>query len=139
MSLYYNINNYELKEIDDHLFEQWRLDNNPKYMSYALAPEKSSDDAIWNNGQWIVPPTEIPSSISARQVRIWLIRNGISLEQVDAAINTISDPVIRDITKVEWEYAPYIERNHEWLIPLAQSVGLTETQVNQAFIEANAI
>ena len=77
--------------------------------------------------------------ISARQVRIWLIKHGISLEQVELAINNIQDPIIRDITKVEWEYAPYIERTHPMLPALSQVLGLTEDILDQAFIEANAI
>jgi len=50
--------------------------------------------------------------ISARQVRLWLIQNGVQLSSVEAAIDTIEDLTIREITRVEWEYAPYIERNH---------------------------
>lgn len=85
------------------------------------------------------PISVIPQTISARQVRIWLIQNNISLDQVDNIINNIQDPIMRDITKVEWEYAPYIERNHPWLVPLAQSLGLNEQQIDQAFIEASTI
>lgn len=81
----------------------------------------------------------IPESISARQIRLWLIRNGISLAQVDAAINDIPDQLQRDSIKVEWDYAPYVERSHPMLIPLATLLGLTEQQVDQAFIEASSI
>jgi hypothetical protein len=77
--------------------------------------------------------------ISARQVRLWLIQNGISLQAVTDAINTIEDPVLRDSVAVEWEYAPYIERSHPMLVPLAQNLGLTESQIDQAFIEASSI
>ena len=77
--------------------------------------------------------------VSARQVRIWIIQHGISLQQVELAIDSISDPTMRDITKVEWEYAPYIERNHPMLPVLAQALGLTEDILDRAFIEANAI
>ncbi len=139
MSLYYNNDNYELKEIDDNLVEQWRLNGNPKYDYYILAPAKPTEDAIWNNGSWTIPQPVVPSTVSARQVRIWLIQHGISLYQVDIAIDSIQDPIMRDITKVEWEYAPYIERNHPMLPVLAQALGLTENILDQAFIEANAI
>lgn len=139
MSLYYTIDNYELKELDDNIVEQWRLNNNPKYNYYILVPEKPSEDAVWNNGEWLVPPPVIPSTVSARQVRIWLIQNGISLSQVDSAIDSIQDPTVRDITRVEWEYAPYIERNHPMLIPLGQALGLTSEQIDTAFIEASNI
>lgn len=139
MSLYYNKDNYELKEIDDSVVEQWRLNNNPKYDHYVLAPNKPSDDSIWNNGTWIIPELIIPENISARQIRIWLIQNDISLDMVDNAINNISDITTRDITKVEWEYAPYVERNHPMLPVLAQALGLDESILDQAFIEASKL
>jgi hypothetical protein len=74
--------------------------------------------------------------VSARQVRLWLIQNGISLQSVYDAINTIEDPSLRDSVAVEWEYAPYIERSHPMLVPLAQSLGLSESDIDRAFSEA---
>lgn len=85
------------------------------------------------------PISVIPQTISARQVRIWLIQNGIQLSAVESAIETIEDPTLKEITKVEWEYAPYIERNHPMLTPLAQVLGLTQQQLDQAFIEGSQI
>jgi hypothetical protein len=84
-------------------------------------------------------PEIVPATVSARQIRLWLIRNGVSLAQVDAAIASIPDQLQRDSVQVEWEYAPYIERAHPMLIPLAAALGLTEAQVDQAFIEAAGI
>jgi len=81
----------------------------------------------------------IPKNISARQIRLWLVQHNISLSQIDSAIDFIEDPITRETVKIEWEYAPYIERNHPWLIPLAQSLGLDEEQVDQAFREASLI
>lgn len=75
-------------------------------------------------------------SISARQVRLWLLQNGISLDSVTQAINNIEDVATRDSVAIEWEYAPYIERNHPMLVPLAQSLGLSETDIDRAFMEA---
>jgi len=138
MSLYYNLYDYNLINIDDNIIEEWRLKNNPKYNYYILAPEKPAANAIWNNGNWIIPQI-VPDNISARQVRIWLIQHGISLQDVDLAINNIQDLIMRDITKVEWEYAPYIERNHPMLPVLAEALGLDSFALDQAFIEASQI
>jgi hypothetical protein len=74
--------------------------------------------------------------VSARQVRLWLIQNGISLQSVYDVINAIEDPSLRDSVAVEWEYAPYIERSHPMLVPLAQSLGLSESDIDRAFNEA---
>jgi hypothetical protein len=84
-------------------------------------------------------PAVVPASVSARQIRLWLIRHGISLSQVDAAIEAIPDQLQRDSVRVEWDYAPYVERTHPMLIPLAEALGLTAEQVDQAFIEASTI
>jgi hypothetical protein len=81
-------------------------------------------------------PEIVPDTISARQIRLWLIQHGVSLSQVNAAIDSIPDQLQRDSVQVEWEYAPYVERSHPMLIPLAMSLGLTEEQVDQAFREA---
>lgn len=77
--------------------------------------------------------------ISARQVRLWLIQNGINLDSVYQAINSIEDSILRDSVAVEWEYAPYIERNHPMLVPLASSLGLSEADIDRAFIEASSL
>jgi len=78
----------------------------------------------------------IPPSISARQIRLWLIRHGVSLDVISMTIDSMEDPILRDNVKVEWEYAPYVERRYPWLNALAASLGMTPEQVDQAFIEA---
>jgi len=90
-----------------------------------------------NQSPDLTPP--VPESVSARQIRLWLVRNGVSLSQVDAAIDAIPDQLQRDSVRVEWDYAPYVERAHPMLVPLAAAVGLTEAQVDQAFVEASVI
>lgn len=100
------------------------------------------DDYTWNiidNDPSIPLIPNVPQSVSARQIRLWLIQHGITLSLIDSAIDSIEDPSIRETIRIEWEYAPYIERNHPWLIPLAESLGLTSEQVDQAFIEASQI
>lgn len=88
---------------------------------------------------WITLPIIVPETISARQVRLWLLNNGIQLSQVENAIDTINDPLLRESTRVEWEYAPYIERNHPLIESLGQYLGLNSNQIDQAFIEANQL
>jgi hypothetical protein len=80
---------------------------------------------------------QVPESVSARQIRLWLIRQGISLAQVDAAIDAIPDQLQRDSVRVEWDYAPYVERTHPMLPPIAQALGLTD--IDAAFREAATI
>lgn len=80
-----------------------------------------------------------PSRVSARQIRLWLVQHGFDLNQIEYLISNIEDPLVRETVKIEWEYAPYVEKNHPWLVPLAQSLGLNEQQIDQAFREASLI
>jgi hypothetical protein len=139
MTLYYHKDNYEVKDLDDSLIQGWIDNDNPKKDQWVLLPPRPSENHYWNNGAWILATPKVPESVSARQIRLWLINNGIQLSQVEDAMNSIEDPITRETIKVEWEYAPYVERNHPMLVPLAQALGLTENQVDQAFIQAQYI
>lgn len=136
MTLYYHKDNYEVKDLDDSLIQGWIDNNNPKIDQWILLPPRPSEDHYWNNGSWILINPPVPESVSARQIRLWLINNGFQLTQVESAINNIEDTITRETVKIEWEYAPYVERNHPMLIPLAQALGLSEAQVDQAFRDA---
>jgi len=81
----------------------------------------------------------VPASVTARQIRLWLVRHGVSLAAVAAAIEAIPDAQAREECRVEWDYAPYVERTHPMLVPLASALGLTEAQVDDAFREAATI
>lgn len=77
-----------------------------------------------------------PPSISARQIRLWLVGHGYTLAQVEQAIDGIADQQQREMVRVEWEYAPEVRRDHLWVGPLAAALGLDDAAVNQAFREA---
>lgn len=137
--LYYNTENYEQTEIPDSQVEMWRATGNPKLNYYIPVPPKPSEDAVWNAGSWFVPDPVVPSSVTARQIRLWLVQNGYALSQVEQAIDSIEDATQREIIKIEWEYAPYIERSHGMLASIAAALGLDSSAVDQAFVEASSI
>jgi hypothetical protein len=139
MTLYYNVDTYEIKELSEDLINAWISNENPKKDKWVILPEKPANDYYWSNGEWIQYQIPVPETVSARQIRLWLINNGIDLTQVDIAIDNIEDPIAKQITKVEWEYAPYIERNHPMLGPLAQALGLSQSDIDTAFIQASNI
>lgn len=110
--------------------------------SKLVGPNYSIDhDSHTVTGTFEIAPVEptppvVPDTISARQIRLWLLQNGVSLQMVADAIATIEDSVLRDSVAIEWEYAPYIERDHPMLVPLAQALGLTESDIDRGFVEA---
>lgn len=138
-TLCYNVNTYELKEIDSILLDEWNTNNNPKGQLWIVAPPKPDDSYIWNNGTWVARPVVVPDNISARQIRLWLVSHNISLSSIEDAINSIEDVNQREIVRIEWEYAPYVERNHPWLVILAGQLNLSPEQVDDAFIEASQL
>ena len=101
-TLCYNINTYELKEIESTLLEEWVSSNNPKGELWTVAPEKPDDSYIWNNGSWIASIPVVPDNISARQIRLWLVSHNISLSTIENAINSIEDATQREVVKIEW-------------------------------------
>lgn len=97
------------------------------------------NDGVTITRVWVENPVIVPNSVSARQIRLWLINHQISLQSIDQAINNIEDPILREVTKVEWEFAPYVERTHPMINALGAILGLTPEQIDQAFITASAL
>ena len=128
-----------VREIDSALVEAWREAGNPKADGLTLLPPRPSEGHEWDGSAWVIPPQPAPESVTARQIRLWLVTHGISLDAVESAIEGIEDQMQRDMVRVEWEYAPYVERSHSMLLPLAAALGLTEAQVDAAFREAAAL
>jgi hypothetical protein len=91
--------------------------------------------------RWSKIPQEIPvpQTITATQIRLWLVNNGFSMTQIYAIISQISDPLIKAQIEVQWEYAPYVERNHPMINTLGASLGLDSDQIDQAFREASSL
>jgi len=56
MPNYYNKTNFERKDIPQGTIDLWAETSNPKLGEYALTPEKPSENAVWGQGVWIIPP-----------------------------------------------------------------------------------
>lgn len=74
-----------------------------------------------------------PNSCTPRQLRIALIKSGISLASVENELNNIEDPVEKEIAIAEWEYSLDIQRDHPLLIMMAEKLNITEQQINDVF------
>lgn len=80
-------------------------------------------------------PTPIPQSVTMRQARLALLGAGL-LDDVDAAIAAITDPVQRKAAEIEWEYATTVDRDSPFTQQLAQGLGLTTEQKDALFTQA---
>jgi hypothetical protein len=78
----------------------------------------------------------VPTSISPRQARLWLVSHGVTLASIDEAIASITDDVTRESVRVEWEYGLEVQRSSPWLSALGAALGLDDDALDQAFREA---
>lgn len=108
---------------------QWWLDEEARAASGFVASEVTPDDLV---------PEPTPTC-TPRQLRIWLVTHGITLDAVNDAIAGIPDATQRQIAEIEWNHSPYYERNHPMLQAIAASLGLTSEQVDEAFREASTL
>lgn len=92
-------------------------------------------EGVYVTRTWINSTINIPNNISATGIRYLLSEYNISCEQMDEAINNISDPKLKNLIKIEWEYAITINRNSIILKLINQAFGLTFEQINNGFIQ----
>jgi len=104
------------------------------------ADDKAFYDAIPQGGMVYArargPQEPTPSSVTATQIRIWLVRNGIALVRVSEAIAAIGDPQARSEAEILWEYAPTVERSHPMTAAIAEALGMDGSEMDRAFREA---
>ena len=83
------------------------------------------------------PPTA-PDTLTAVQIRLWLVAHGITLEQVADAIAALPYET-REATRIEWEYSGTIHRSSSTLVAMATAFGMNSAAVDAAFIEAASL
>lgn len=79
------------------------------------------------------PPAQ---PITRRQLRLTLVRNGISLAGVEAAIAATPDGLEKEEAQIEWADASTFNREHPTLLLIAAALGLTDTQIDAMWAEA---
>jgi len=95
-----------------------------------------NDDGILVGTNQAPPePPSVPDTVTAVQIRLWLVAHGISLEQVDAAIAALPDAT-REATRIEWEYSVVVRRASSTLVAMAASFGMDAAAIDAAFVEA---
>ena len=68
--------------------------------------------------------------LKRRQFRLALVMNGYDLNEIEALIDQIEDPMQRTIAQIEWQDATDFERTNPTLLMMAQMLGLTSEQVD---------
>lgn len=70
----------------------------------------------------------VPTMLTPRQARLALLGVGL-LDEVETLL--ASDKAMQ----IWWEYSLDIQRNHEHIVTIGGALGLTETQLDDLFIE----
>lgn len=97
---------------------------------------------VWTNNGLIeveVPDeiSQVPLTAKNMKFRLALIKAGISLNAINNAINSMPDGVQKEQIQTLWEFADFFERNDAILIGMAQSLGITNEQLDNFFIISN--
>lgn len=83
-------------------------------------------------------PPPVPD-ITRRQLRLWLVRNGVPLANVEAAIDAMPEPA-RTEAQIEWQDASVYKLSNPLLIQIGAAVGLSDPEtLKQAFRDAALI
>lgn len=98
-----------------------------------------------NPPSWYVveePPPEpvislqyVPQQVTMRQARLALLDAGL-LDTITTAINALEEPQ-KSKVQIEWEYSAVVERHSPLVQQMGLSLGLTDQQLDNLFIQAN--
>jgi DNA-binding transcriptional MerR regulator len=92
-----------------------------------------TEDAAWQPEP--LPPPPPPAAITRRQIRLWLVRNGYTLAQVEALIAALPEPQ-RTEARIEWQDATQFERDHPLLRQLAGQLLRLDKEALDAALDA---
>lgn len=91
----------------------------------------------------VIPPYVAPvapiGSLTKRQARLGLLSIGITTEDVEAHIASITDPMDRAAALIEWQDATTYDRNHPLVADLAAAFALPPEQVDDLWAWASHI
>lgn len=78
--------------------------------------------------------------ITRRQLRLALLRLGVTGDQVEAQIAAMpGTPIEREAAMIEWRDSSTFQRNHRLVVALGAALGLTAAQIDNAWREAATI
>lgn len=80
----------------------------------------------------------VPQVITSRQLRLQWVMSGHDLSDIDNAIDQLPEP-LKEIARINWEYAGTFDRSNELLLNVAGSLGITNEQLDDIFINASSL
>lgn len=116
-------------------------DSNSSYINYlSWLKEENSPEIVdlFESEQDEFNRIFIPKVVSQRQLRTQLLLDGFDLNDVQLAINELTEPN-KSIAQIAWDYAITFERDSPLLMCLASNLGLTQNEVDTIFLNASKL
>jgi len=114
-------------------------DDGVSRVSFFVAAEGQYQDEyrVWLEAgnvtePYVPPPPGIPQQVPMWAVRTVLQNDGL-FDQAQALIEVSTDNALKNV----WEYGNFADRNSNAIKSLAVSLGLTDEQVDQMFVDAS--
>jgi hypothetical protein len=76
--------------------------------------------------------------VTPRQIKCALVLSGISLQQIEDALNTLPEPQ-KSLAKIEWEYSISFQRDRPLVGAVGQMLGWTGEQLDNLWIFAGTL
>lgn len=93
----------------------------------------NTPEEVWKQklDRYKVAPAAPPpfADVTPRQIRQALVMSGVSIEQIENAINSLPEPT-RSMAKIEWEYSTSFQRSRPITIAVATILGWNAEQLN---------
>ena len=80
-----------------------------------------------------VPPKNVPNFLTARQLRLVLLNDGVTATDVEAQLNLLPEPD-RSAALIDWEYATEFDRGNPMIGQLGAALGYTTDQVDDLYV-----
>jgi hypothetical protein len=127
-------NSYTIVNLDNYVGE---LENHPIFIDYSDLFEISEDE-IPTYIQYVnIPVLTVPD-----EVQLWRIRTVLKLMQLETSIEqtleTLPEPS-KTAANYIWNYGTTVERSSQTVLLLQSALQMTDEQVDDLFIQAEAI
>lgn len=103
-------------------------------------PDDTSEET-WTEklAQFAKPPvTPTIGDVTPRQMRQALILNGVSMQQIEDALDSLPEPT-KSLAKVEWEYSISFQRNRPLVSQMGAMLGWNEAQLDALWKFASSL
>ncbi len=87
---------------------------------------------------YAIRPPSVPDAVQPVQLRTWLLYAG-KLDMVDTLIASEPDTLKRREAQQRWDYTLTIPRNHPLVVMIGDALGMTDAEMDAAFIQASSM